>query len=277
MSLEAASPNNSTAMQPPVLLQIAGIYRRRVKASLARIWENVFDWEHLAHLHDSSFNECTLLDRGLWGWRVDLTPRNAKSQRIELRADRTANSYVSTTLEGDGKGTQIRVALEQVDENLVDVTVEFHLPETRPDRLAALGRSYTAAYARLWDEDEAMMQAREHALNQRTRPDRTSPPLDLGEEQAVRAALPLQFELGGVAFRLIELNGALLAHAAICPHWLGPLDADSREDGTVRCPWHGLVFELIDGGCKTHPALKLTTPPRIVSIDGRLVAQWSEE
>lgn len=257
-------------------LQLAGTYRRRVKASLTRIWENVFDWEHLAHLHDGSFAVCSLVDRGPWGWQVDLTPLGSRSRRIELRADRAANSYVSTTIEGEGYGTEIRVALEEIDESLVDVTVEFHLPETRPDRLVALGKAYTAAYARLWDEDEAMMQAREHALKQRIQPDRTSPPLDLGEERAIRAALPLQFEFGGVAFRLIELNGALLAHAAICPHWLGPLDAAPAADGTVRCPWHGLVFDVIGGGCATHRALKLPAPPEVVTIAGRVVAAWSQ-
>lgn len=82
---------------------------------------------------------------------------------------------------------------EPIDTNLVDVTVEFHLPETRPDRLAALGEAYSAAYAKLWDEDEVMMQARERALARRTTPDRTAPALDLGAEQAVRAMLPMPF------------------------------------------------------------------------------------
>lgn len=275
MSLQLRSPSNAGAMPYRASLQLAGTYRRRVKASLARIWENVFDWEHLAHLHDGRFSDCTLIDHGPWGWVVDLTPIGNSSRRIELRADRSANSYVSTTVEGEGQATQIRVALKQIDESRVDVTVEFHLPETRPDRLAALGRSYAAAYEKLWDEDETMMQARERALKRRTQPDRTSPPLDLGDEQTVRAALPMQFELGGVAFRLIEWNGGLRAHAAICPHWLGPLDAAPNEDGRVRCPWHGLVFDVIDGGCKARPALKLPTPPNILSIDGRVIAQWN--
>ena len=54
---------------PP--LHLAAVYRREVGASLARIWENVFDWEHLAHLHDASFASCGLIDRGAWGWRME--------------------------------------------------------------------------------------------------------------------------------------------------------------------------------------------------------------
>ena len=45
-------------------LHLAGDYHRRVGASLDRIWENVFDWEHLAHLHDGSFRHCELLAQG---------------------------------------------------------------------------------------------------------------------------------------------------------------------------------------------------------------------
>ena len=256
-------------------LQIAGTYRRRVKASLERIWENVFDWEHLAHLHEGSFRKCALVDSGPWGWRVDLTPRGATPQRIELHADRAANRYVSTTIEGNGKGTEIHVSLKPVAEHVVDVSVEFYLPEARPERLFALGESYAAAYAKLWDEDEAMMQARERALAQRTQPDRTSLPLDLGEEQAVRAVLPMQFDFGGVAFRLVDFGGTLKAHSTVCPHWLGPLDAAPVVDGTIRSPWHGYVFDLASGRCRSHRALKLAAPPDIHLIDGSVIARWN--
>lgn len=253
-------------------LRLAGTYRRRVNASLERIWENVFDWEHLAHLHDGSFSKCELLDSGPWGWRVELTARGGTPQRIELRADRVAGRYVSTTIEGSTKGTEIRVALEPIDTNLVDVTVEFHLAETRPDRLEALGEAYCAAYAKLWDEDEVMMQARERALARRTTPDRTAPALDLGAEQAVRAMLPMPFEFGGAMFRLIDFEGTLVAHSAVCPHWLGPLDEAPVVDGSIRCPWHGYVFGVVDGRCQSQPALKLAPPPEVRLIDGCVVA-----
>ncbi len=180
-------------------------------ASLERIWENVFDWEHLAHLHDGSFQACKLLDFGPWGWRAELTPHGGAPQIIKLQATRADNRYVSTTMKGAGEGTEIRISLTPIAEHLVGVVVEFLLPETHPDRLIALGAAYTAAYARLWDEDETMMQARENALSRRNRPDRSSAPLDLGEERAVRTNLPMPFELGGMVFRLVELDGALVA------------------------------------------------------------------
>ena len=256
-------------------LHLAATYRRRVAASLPRIWENVFDWEHLAHLHDGSFAECTLIESGPWGWRVRLTTIGAgAAQVIELRADRARGRYTSATLDGAGAGTQIRVALASAGTDKVDVTVEFHIPESRPERLETLGAAYLAAYARLWDEDEAMMQQRERALAQRRTADRTAPPLDLGDERMVRAALPILFEFGGARFRLVDVAGAIVAHSVVCPHWLGPLDAASVADGEVRCPWHGYRFDVASGSCRAHPALALAPAPTIAELEGRLTAMW---
>lgn len=261
-------------MRDASALHLAGTYHRRVNASLERIWENVFDWEHLAHLHEGSFAECVLIDRGSWGWRVELTPKAAALQLIEMRADRAEGRYTSATIEGAGAGTEIRVALSPRDTNQVDVTVEFHIPEERSERLAAIGEAYVAAYARLWDEDEAMMQARERALARRRTPDLGAPTLDLGEAQTVRAALPLAFKFGETPFRLVDLDGELVAHSTICPHWLGPLDEAPVILGQIRCPWHGYRFDVASGTCPAHPALKLAPAPEISLIDGRVVAAW---
>ena len=275
MTSTADTPTDLDRLGSQVSLQLAGTYRRRVHASLERIWENVFDWEHLAHLHQDSFQACSLIDRGPWGWRVELTPHGAASQTIELQASRADNRYISTTVEGAGVRTEIRVSLTPVAEHLVDVVVEFLLPETRPDRLAALGVAYTAAYARLWDEDEAMMQARENALSRRNRPDRSSGPLDLGDERAVRANLPMQFKLGGMTYRLLAIEGSLVAHSTLCPHWFGPLDEAAEIAGAIRCPWHGYLFDVESGACRTHSALKLAEAPQILLTEGRVTAQFA--
>jgi nitrite reductase/ring-hydroxylating ferredoxin subunit len=255
-------------------LHLAGVYRRRVKASLERIWENVFDWEHLSHLHNGSFAACTLIDAGRWGWRVALTPKGTASQLVEMRVDRANSRYTSKTVEGTGAGTEIRVVLAPVEPHQVDVTVEFHLPEDHLDRLAVIGDAYVAVYARLWDEDEAMMQVREHALARRRSPNFSAPPLNLGEAQAVRAALPLAFEFGEAPFRLVDLDGELVAHSTVCPHWLGPLDEAPVIGGQVSCPWHGYRFDVTSGVCAAHPALKLGPAPEVSLFDGRVVVAW---
>lgn len=257
------------------VLNLAGTYRRRVNASLARIWENVFDWEHLSHLHDGSFSDCALIEAGPWGWRIALTGVGGSvAQVIEMRADRGRNRYTATTLEGTGAGTEIRVVLALREFRQVDVAVEFYIPETRPGPLKAIGDAYVDSYAQLWDEDEAMMVARERALALRFKPDFTVPSLDLGAEHAVRAQLPLLFELGGAPFRLVDLEGELVAHSTVCPHWLGPLDQTPVIDGAIRCPWHGYRFTVASGSCLGHAALKLLPAPSIRIIHGLVVADW---
>lgn len=254
-------------------LALAGVYTRTVAASLDRIWENVFDWEHLAHLHESTFASCELIEHDNAGWRVALTfTSGAPAQIIELRADRANGRYVSTTLAGEGVGTEIRVMLTELAQHSTAVRVEFHLPEADDVRRAGLGEAYRAAYARLWDEDEAMMRHREAAL---ARPRKSAPvgaTVDLGCEAAVRDSLPLTFELGTEPFRLVELDGALHAHAATCPHWLGPLDESEVEQGAVRCPWHGYRFDVRSGRCVSGQPLALHPAPTITVVDGRVIA-----
>lgn len=254
-------------------LHLAGTYQRTVHASLDRVWENVHDWEHLAHLHDGSFARCELVDRGPWGWRAWLTNAGADAaQLIELRTDRAAGRYVSVTLEGTGAGSEIRVALSPREPHVTDVAVEFHLPEHRPERLRALGAAYADAYHRLWNEDEEMMRARERALTT-PRADKGDEALALGPEEAVRAGLPLLFDLSGRRWRLVAIDGALLAHATTCPHWLGPLEDAAVIDGAVRCPWHGWRFDVASG-CRLGAAGPALPPaPRIDLAHGRVVAR----
>lgn len=260
--------------EPDVQLALAGIYERSVTASLDRIWENVFDWEHLAHLHESSFAKCELIERHDAGWRVALTPQgSAATQVIDLRTDRENGRYVSTTLAGAGTGSEIRVTLAPRAQHLTDVRVEFHLPEFDEARLASLGQAYIATYARLWDEDETMMRQREAALTRPAKSISGVSPLDLGSEAAVRQALPLSFDFDSVAFHVVELDGALVAHASVCPHWLGPLSKEHGQPGTVHCPWHGYRFDIRTRRCLSEPALRLARAPSITVVDGRVRAE----
>lgn len=265
-----------TSAKPGPALHLAGVYRRDVGASLDRIWENVFDWEHLDHLHESSFTACHLLARGEWGWRMRLIVAGGDAGRartIELCADRPARRYVTTTIDGAGAGTEIRVSLLPRAPHLTAVTVEFHVPESRPERCAAIGQAYVAAYRRLWDEDEAMMRARERALGGQAGPKVGGPSsIELGSEAEVRANLPLSFALGGERYRLADVDGALVAHAAICPHWLGPLDEAPIVDGAVRCPWHGYRFDVRTGACLSGQKLSLAAAPIIATSNGHVKA-----
>ena len=242
------------------------VYRRSVHASLRRVWENVFDWEHLPWLHSGSFRSIELLDHGAWGWRARVGMGTGSEFELELRADRQNRRYVVETLGGSGVGTEIWTRLEPCADRETKIEVEFLLPHVRPERAADLGDAYTRVYTRLWDEDEAMMRLRQARLDADRAALTDAGPVALGPLEALRARLPLAVEFGGAPFRLVELDGELVAHSAICAHLLGPLDQGEIEADCVRCPWHGYRFDVRTGESADGHKLRLAPAPA-VAID----------
>ena len=53
---------SKTTLSPGPGLHLAGRYDRVVAVGIARVWENVLDWEHLPALHSGQFHGITLLD-----------------------------------------------------------------------------------------------------------------------------------------------------------------------------------------------------------------------
>lgn len=251
-------------------LNLAGRYDREVAAGIGRVWENVLDWEHLPALHHGQFHSIDLLDSGPWGWRASVVNQPgdvARAQVIEVRIDRDAGRYCSATLEGPGAGSEIWTTLTPLSADRTAVAVTFHVAEDRPERLSRIGERYVEVYTGLWDEDEAMMVHRERALANRRRPSAASvEPLNLGPLSALLTTLPRLVEFGGERFRLLALEGEVIAHAATCPHWLGPLDDAPVEDGCIRCPWHDYRFDIRTGASADGRGLTLARAPQ-VSVD----------
>jgi nitrite reductase/ring-hydroxylating ferredoxin subunit len=249
-------------------LELAVTYTREVGAGIERIWENVFDWEHLPALHETYFNAVEPIETGDWGWRVALTKNPGTDDRrmvLEMRADRKNLRYRVQTLAGDGAGTEIWTLLTPLGPHRAAVEVRYYLPERRPQRLAALGDKYRASCARLWDEDEAMMMRRDEMLA-RARTERTHSemPVPLGPLAELRRRLPLLVEYDGEPFRIVECAaGTLLAHATTCPHWLGPLDQAAPQNGILRCPWHGYRFDMRAGESVDGRGYRLAPAPRV--------------
>lgn len=265
----------ATAYSPGPGLHLAGLYDRIVAAGLARVWENVLDWEHLPALHAGQFHSISLLDSGPSGWlaRVVNQPGDAvRAQVIQVTIDREAGVYCSATVEGPGAGSEIWTTLTPIAADRTAVAVAFHVPESRPGHLVTTGSRYAEIYTRLWDEDEAMMVERDRALSARRNRSRdTTEPLDLGPLDSVRAALPMVVEYGGERFRILQLDGELVAHAATCPHWLGPLDEAEVINGCITCPWHGYRFDVRSGASLDGRDLSLPTPPRIQVQSGHVI------
>lgn len=196
------------------------VYRRTLHASVERVWENVFDWEHLPWLHRETFAHVRLLERRRDGMHLETSLRGGAGEpfEIDVDADRSAGLYHTRTVAGPGTGTDIVTRLAPVADHVTEVAVTFLVPGVADDRRARVGARLTEVYARLWDEDEAMMVRRQAFV------DGTLAPED----------------------RTVVIGGVTLRHATVCPHLGGPLDGPV-VDGCVTCPWHGYRFDVRTG------------------------------
>jgi nitrite reductase/ring-hydroxylating ferredoxin subunit len=252
-------------------LHSVAVYRRRIGASLERVWENVRDWEHLPWLHRESFASIALECEDGRGWRAQVRLRSPEAViRLELVAS-DEHRYVVRTLAGPGANTEIWTRLDPVDTRRTDVEVEFLVPDVPASRRGAVGAGYVALYARLWDQDEAMMRRRSFLLDGPRAAPAAAGPVDLGPAAEVEARLPLRVEFGGRPVVVARCAGEWIAYDALCPHALGPLEAAPLRDGRVRCPWHGKVFDVRTGrGCGADHRWRLAAAPRVELTDGRV-------
>lgn len=79
---------------------------------------------------------------------------------------------------------------------------------------------------------------------------------------------PLRVEADGVPVVLVKHQGTVHALSATCTHAGGPLDeGEIVDDDGLRCPWHGSVFRLADGGVVRGPA-SATEPRWEVKVEG---------
>ena len=205
------------------LPQVGG-YVRDLGASVARLIENALDWEHLPHLHASSFDSIRLIDEDATGWRADATlPGDDRPLTLDLRLDADRAGWVTRSTRDGRLLSEIRSRTEALDARSCRVTVAFHVADVSADKRAAVGAYYERLYARLYDEDEAMMMARQDALD---------------TQASVR---------GG--WRMVRLADGEYRVPRACPHLALPLDAEPDADGVVTCPWHGYRFDVRTGRC----------------------------
>lgn len=270
---------NATAFNPSGLpMRLAATYSRDIAASPARIWENVRDWEHLPWLHAGSFAECRLEDEGDWGWRARTRGQGAGASEtiVEVAVDLPNWRYVSRTLEGPLPGVEIWTRLTPIAPRKTRVDVEFHLPHLGEAQAEKAGRTLVALYTTLWDEDEAMMVARQETLDA-PRADPKGESVSLGSVDALRASLPRLVETGGGPVRIVERGGRLIAYRCRCPHLMAPLgDVEPDTGGILVCPWHGYRFDIETGCSADGRGLSLGRSPRIdIAADGEATLVWT--
>lgn len=275
--------SDSAQPMPTSALPHIGTYVRELPVSLERLYENALDWEHLPYVHASSFCGIDRVDAGSWGWRawVDLQPREAPQRvLLELSLDRHCHRWITRTLEGAGAGSEIWTHAFALAERRTEVVVDFFVVGIAAGDATVVGEFYKGLYATLYDEDVAMMRARQVQLDHRSskRAGRIDASVRLGRIDEVRARLPLDTEIGGRSFRVAEVAGELVVYSTLCPHSLGPLDRPPSADGVVECPWHGYRFDVRTRECVSGQACRLGVSPRvrIDTADGAVVLDWRE-
>ncbi len=239
--------------------------RRTIGASLERVWENVFDWEHLPWLHRQDFSSIDLIDSGAWGWKARAVSAGLPEApfTVALLVETEANRYVSRTLDGEVTTSEIWTALAPVGKDETDIHVEFWLSSVPESARESLGAGYLELYGRLWDQDEEMMRERARHLggSEGLATDRA---VELGPLSELSGRLPFCVELGGSRWRVLSLGGELIVHDAQCPHALGPLFEGPDESGELECPWHGYRFDVRTSRSSDGRRLRLRKPPRVV-------------
>ncbi len=250
------------------------VYRRRVGASLERVWENVLDWEHLPWLHSSSFASIESLAVRPDGWRARVglvSVEGTHLAEIDLRTERERDRYVAATVDGVGVGSEIWTELAVAGPHETDIEVSFRLPDVPASAVDVVGGYYRDLYCQLWDEDEGMMQHREAMLGLLSGDGPPVDRIDLGSRDEVLAKAPFVVEGGGRRYRVALVDGEVLAHSAICPHLLGPLEGCKGSGSRVCCPWHGYEFDLRSGKSCDGRNLRLGSMPTVHLVDGRLM------
>lgn len=201
-----------------------GSYERDLRASVARLIENALDWEHLPHLHASSFTAITLRSADETGWTANAVLPGGSEVVLDLRLDPDRLGWVTTTTrDGDAIG-RIASRTQATGEDRCHVSVRFFVTEEAAATHPSIGEYYQQLYARLYDEDESMMMARTDALRGGT--------ARLAERRTVMLS-----------------DGTAAAIPLACPHLGLSLDAEPDAAGILTCPWHGYRFDARTGRC----------------------------
>jgi nitrite reductase/ring-hydroxylating ferredoxin subunit len=260
-------PPDRHPSRPPAVPYL-GSYRRHVPVGLERLQENLLDWQRLPHIHRDAVAAVTCHAAGAWGWRATLTTVDGERRLLDLQLERRSHGFVVRVLEGHGAGTEIWTTAHTRAGEWIDLEVDFFVPEVQPAERAALAQRYAACWERLWDADVAMMVERQRQIDRRidAAPSRERERL-LGRRDALR--LPMNFELAGRHFILVEVAGELLAFPQRCPHQLGPLTGAGLDEGVVTCPWHGYRFDVRSGENLSGGICRLSHRPLVtVGADG---------
>lgn len=245
--------------QPGSRVDHVGTYQRVLPVSLARMFENALDWEHLPFLHASSFSAIECEAAGPWGWRAKVLDARCRESLLELRLDTTQRRWITRTLSGDFAGAEIWTYVVERGPREIEIVVDFHVPGVAPEARERVGRAYARTYETLYDEDSAMMSSRQEMLDSRIVPLQPgASPTCLGRLDALD--FPLAARYLGRELVIHMIGGAPVVHVARCPHLGAPLITGKVTGHILECAWHGYRFDLNSGQCLGGTDCAITAP-----------------
>ncbi len=252
-----------------------GTYKRALPVSLERMYENALDWEHLPHLHASSFTAIECLDAGGWGWRARVTDKKGRDSVLELVLDRDCRRWITRNLEGPSLGAEIWTHVFVTGQETMDLVIDFFVPGVPADARHKVGLAYARAYETLYDEDVLMMTERQRQLDRRLDSLQDAESVSVPRPDA--ASLPLAVTLSGREFFLNRHADAWVVYPAACPHQLGPLDGPIDSSGQIECAWHGYRFDVATGACVSGASCRFGRVPEISEDAGAVTLRWAAD
>lgn len=201
-----------------------GSYARDLRAPLARLIENALDWEHLPHVHQSTFGSIVLVNADDTGWTAIAGDGMGDQLEVDLRLDADRLGWVTVSSRAGAIVGRIESRAHSTGPDSCHVAVRFLVPDAPAGSREAIGAFYQLLYARLYDEDEELMIARTEAI--------ARGPSALRERRTARLA-----------------DGHDVMVPRYCPHQGLPIDGEPDEHGILTCPWHGYRFDVRSGRC----------------------------
>lgn len=77
----------------------------------------------------------------------------------------------------------------------------------------------------------------------------------------------LALEIQGKRIALFNIEGELFAVEATCAQHRAPLERGVIDEGGLRCPWHGVAFDVTKGICAAFPG-ETSAATYQVRVDG---------
>jgi nitrite reductase/ring-hydroxylating ferredoxin subunit len=233
------------------------------------MFENVFDWEHLPHIHPTSFTSVRCLHQGAKSLQCDigLWPNFfGLKQQIQVHACRKRLVWIVTVKSGFLRGLTIRSKLTVISPNSFEVRISFFAPGGF-FHWFLLGPLLWLSYLKIYSEDEAMMLTRQREID-RTKIQRDctfSEKKKLGSYPEILKKLPYFVVVDDLPYILTMERGKLISFEGRCPHMLRPLHDCPIINNRIRCKWHGYEFPL-ETSVKSTQGISLNPGPAVKII-----------